>query len=364
MASKFGLKGVSMNRSVTSIVLLLLIVVTCCSFSGCKKKKGGDEVSTMPIQTERRAAFDIGSGTMKLRVSDVIVTKDHLETALEVTGGYERIRVDFEADLHDSKDGRFSHTIMEKGIKTLKELKKRAVQAGAKVFAGVATRAFRTAKNGEEYLRRLEEETGIRLQIASAAEEARMGFLAAVDSGDFSPKNLVVWDIGGGGSSLTMQTEDGEFVYYFGELASVVLRDTIIRTIQNKPKSVKTPNPISHSEVRAALDIVRGEAVGVPLKLRRKLADPNTKIVGIGPVHFHSVRGQVKAEEMYSRLDVATKLKERTGMTDKEIGDPWADTEVVNLILVLGFLEALDIEELEAMNVNVADGLLVDPNYW
>ena len=349
----------------TRISLLVLCLIIACSFTGCNKKKDGRaNVSKTPILTERRAAFDIGSGTIKLRVSDVIITKESLETALEVTGGYERIRVDFEADLHDSKDGRFSQKIMDKGLKTLKELKKRAIDAGAKNFAGVATRAFRTAKNGEEYLRRLEDETGIKLQIASAAEEARMGFLAAVDAGDFDPQKLVVWDIGGGGSSLTMQNADGEFVYHFGELASVVLRDTIIRTIQNKPKSVKSPNPMSPSEVRAALDIVRGEAVGVPLAIRRKLAEPDTKVIGIGPVHFHSVRGQVKADEVYTRAAVSAKLKERTGMTDEQIGDPWADTEVVNLILVNGFLDALHIEKVEAMNINIADGLLVDPNYW
>ena len=349
----------------TRFSLLVLCLIIACSFTGCNKKKGDkDAVSTVPILTERRAAFDIGSGTIKLRVSDVIITKESLETALEVTGGYERIRVDFEADLHDSRDGRFSQEIMDKGLATLHKLKKRAIDAGAKNFAGVATRAFRTAKNGEAYLRKLEDETGIKLHIASAAEEARMGFLAAVDAGDFDPHNIVVWDIGGGGSSLTMQKDDGEFVYYFGELASVVLRDTIIRTIQNKPKSVKTPNPVSASEVRAAMDIVRGEAVGVPLAIRRKLAEPDTKIIGIGPVHFHSVRGQVRAEEVYTQEAVDAKLKERTGMTDKEIGDPWADTEVVNLILVNGFLEGLQIPAVEAMNINVADGLLVDPNYW
>jgi exopolyphosphatase/guanosine-5'-triphosphate,3'-diphosphate pyrophosphatase len=57
-------------------------------------------------------------------------------------------------------------------------------------------------------------------------------------------------------------------------------------------------------------------------------------------------------------------LNKGISLTDKEIGGQYADTEISNLILVLGFMQQLGISEVMTQNINLADGVLLNPAFW
>jgi exopolyphosphatase/guanosine-5'-triphosphate,3'-diphosphate pyrophosphatase len=61
-----------------------------------------------------------------------------------------------------------------------------------------ATSAVREARNADEVLARVREETGVELQVLSGEEEARLTFLAARRWFGWSAGKLLVVDIGGG----------------------------------------------------------------------------------------------------------------------------------------------------------------------
>jgi len=89
-----------------------------------------------------------------------------------------------------------------------------------------------------------------------------------------------------------------------------------------------------------------------------------TVVIGIGGVHNQSIRKQVKKVASYSRENIMNVLQDRLDLTDEQIGGQYADTEVSNLILVLGFMQKLEIEEVLLADVNLTDGILVDPAFW
>ena len=66
-----------------------------------------------------------------------------------------------------------------------------------------ATSAVREAENGGEFLAAVEHETGIRPQVISGIEEARLIHLAAVYGVDVAGASAVVVDIGGGSVEIT-----------------------------------------------------------------------------------------------------------------------------------------------------------------
>jgi exopolyphosphatase/guanosine-5'-triphosphate,3'-diphosphate pyrophosphatase len=68
----------------------------------------------------------------------------------------------------------------------------------------VATSAVREARNGEEYLRRVRAETGIRPRLISGAEEAELIWLAALHSIHLQDQRALVIDIGGGSLELAL----------------------------------------------------------------------------------------------------------------------------------------------------------------
>ncbi len=87
--------------------------------------------------------------------------------------------------------------------KLLKELKVTKV-------AGVATSAIRDAADGEEFLRYIEKETGIALEVISGIKEAQLSFVGAVAGlQEIGREKAVVLDVGGGSTELTYLLDGG-----------------------------------------------------------------------------------------------------------------------------------------------------------
>jgi len=103
-----------------------------------------------------------------------------------------------------AKSGRLSEAAMDRAVAALgvcaEKLKKRNVT----LVRSVATEACRRATNGSEFVARVLAETGIRLQIITAEQEARlavMGCHALLEPGT-GPS--LVFDIGGGSTELVL----------------------------------------------------------------------------------------------------------------------------------------------------------------
>jgi exopolyphosphatase/guanosine-5'-triphosphate,3'-diphosphate pyrophosphatase len=73
-----------------------------------------------------------------------------------------------------------------------------AEDKGAEELIAFATSAIRDAKNGEEVLARIREQTGAQINVMTGHEEARLTFLAARRWFGWSSGRLLVIDIGGG----------------------------------------------------------------------------------------------------------------------------------------------------------------------
>ncbi|MGW5446876.1 Ppx/GppA phosphatase family protein [Streptomyces asiaticus] len=83
-------------------------------------------------------------------------------------------------------------------IATVREALEAAEDKGVEEVLPFATSAVREASNADEVLARVAEETGVRLQVLSGADEARLTFLAARRWFGWSAGKLLVLDIGGG----------------------------------------------------------------------------------------------------------------------------------------------------------------------
>jgi exopolyphosphatase/guanosine-5'-triphosphate,3'-diphosphate pyrophosphatase len=111
---------------------------------------------------------------------------------------YETVRIG--AGLQAS--GRLSDEAMTRGVETLTVFEHfcQANELGRDGVHAVATSAIREAVNGREFVRAAEHQTGLRIEILSAEEEAWLGYLAAVNTTTLS--DGVVMEIGGGSMQL------------------------------------------------------------------------------------------------------------------------------------------------------------------
>ncbi|MNL06893.1 Exopolyphosphatase [compost metagenome] len=336
-------------------LVLPLVFLTSCQTTTPK-------ATTPECGPEVRAAFDIGSGSTKMKVAE-FNTCDNTLTKILLE---DQARVNFQESLQASKDGTFSEEVRDDGLDSLRSLLEKALKQNATRFAGVATAAFRKAKNSQEFLNEVEKKLGIKAKIISQEQEALIGFRGAEKMTLLPKAQIVLWDIGGGSQQIIFLNEKDEPVIYFGTLAAVSFKNYIISTLQKKDfNTVQTPNPIGEKTTKAASKYVEKTAHAiVPKEIQNQIKNPNVQVIGIGGVLSRSITSQVEYKEFVTDKDIQRSLAKRLDMDDKAIGGEFPQTEISNLILVGGFMKGLKINQYRPVKASLIDGLWYEQQYW
>lgn len=148
------------------------------------------------------AVFDIGSNSVKMSVGRCGDDGSSREFAWRSATTRLSAGVD--------RTGRLAGERMEATLKALEEMSLQARALGAKRLLAVATEATRIASNGDAFLDRIHDTTGICVQTIPGEREVELTFLGlsrAVDRDGI----MVIADIGGGSSELIV-AEDGAMV--------------------------------------------------------------------------------------------------------------------------------------------------------
>lgn len=336
-----------------------------------------------------RAAFDVGSGTTKLKIYKVSLCKEQSISRVRKKGSincksseFMERSVSYAEDV--SQSGKISAEKISEGLDALVALKEKAVSCGATEFSGVATSAFRTSENGKSVVAYLSNVTGINLKLVSQEEEALLGFNGAVFKKNIAKnKDVCVWDIGGGSMQIVCR-ESQKFSFYLGNLASVPFKNAIIqgrkgffrRIFSRREKtanSYNSPNPVSMNDFLYASRLAKREARKIRKFLGKSLS--RSKILGIGGVHVHAVAGSLGKVE-YGPIDLKTasfKLLNKTdemlcekskSSTQKKRCLKYVNTAVSNKILVGTLMSHLKIAEVESVDANLTEGLVITESYW
>ena len=103
-----------------------------------------------------------------------------------------------------AQTGRLSQEAMDRAVNALRICSDKLKKRGVHLARSVATEACRRADNGEGFIERVREETGIHLDIISAEEEARLAVLGCHILLEDGIGPAVIFDIGGGSTELVL----------------------------------------------------------------------------------------------------------------------------------------------------------------
>ena len=103
-----------------------------------------------------------------------------------------------------AQNGHLSQAAMDRAVGALKVCSDKLRRRNVHLARSVATEACRRASNGEEFIERVRRETGIRLDIISAQEEARLAVLGCHILLEDGIGPAVIFDIGGGSTELVL----------------------------------------------------------------------------------------------------------------------------------------------------------------
>ncbi|WP_035111989.1 Ppx/GppA phosphatase family protein [Corynebacterium freiburgense] len=149
---------------------------------------------------------------MRLGVLDVGSNTVHLVAVDARQGGHPTPMSDWKTSLrlveHLDGDGAIDEKGRKKLIKAVAEAKDLAETLGCGDLMPFATSAIRSAANSEAILDSVEADTGIRLEVLSGKDEARLTFLAVRRWYGWSAGRITNLDIGGGSLELSTGTDE------------------------------------------------------------------------------------------------------------------------------------------------------------
>ena len=152
-----------------------------------------DAALTPPNPNALYAALDLGTNSCRMLIAQPKGSQFHVVDSFSKSV---QLGVGLE------KTGKLSRTSMNRTIQALKVCHQKLKRHNVTRMRLVATEACRRASNAGEFCQRVLRETGLRLEIIEAEEEARLAVISCAPLVSNRTEQLLVIDIGGGSTEL------------------------------------------------------------------------------------------------------------------------------------------------------------------
>lgn len=149
----------------------------------------------------RAAGIDIGSNAMRLVVGEFTAPGAWRVLAQQ------RVPVRLGASVFGAAGGRLDEVVIEAALAALATFRRQLDELDVGIYRGAATSAVREATNGADFLEQAHRTAGIRLELITSGEEARLVWRAVSDRVAVAGRRWVLVDVGGG--SVEVALADG-----------------------------------------------------------------------------------------------------------------------------------------------------------
>ena len=126
---------------------------------------------------------------------------------------------------------------MERGMVCLDRFKKLADMDKAEIRA-VATSAVREARNKEDFLKRVEDELGIHVEIISGYEEARLIYFGILQGLQVFDRRVMMVDIGGGSTEILIGEKGKVLFAHSLKMGAIRLTDKFFNGDPDEPSDI------------------------------------------------------------------------------------------------------------------------------
>ncbi|MBD1831463.1 Ppx/GppA family phosphatase [Cyanobacteria bacterium FACHB-472] len=148
----------------------------------------------------------------------------------------------------DQKTGDLTPEAMDRAIAALRRFQGVAKSLNAEHTIAVATSAVREAPNGRDFLKHVESELGLFVNLISGQEEARRIYLGVLSGMEFNNQPHIIIDIGGGSTELILGDSHDARSLSSTKVGAVRLTRELVTT-----------DPISNAEFYYLQAYVRGQ---------------------------------------------------------------------------------------------------------
>jgi exopolyphosphatase / guanosine-5'-triphosphate,3'-diphosphate pyrophosphatase len=302
----------------------------------------------------RIAAIDIGTNSIHM-----IVVRVRPDLSFEV--------IDREKDMvrlgAGGLDGRsLTPTAVAAGIQTLAKFRRLADSHKVDEIVAAATSATREAENGGDFIAEVDRQTGIRIQVISGTEEARLIHLAAGYGVDVGSNTAVVIDIGGGSVEVTLGTAADMKLGKSFKVGVIRLSERFVKSDPLSDRDERRLVKHLHKEMGPYLDQIAQRGFdrvigtsGTILSLGALAAVEKGR--GLPPEDLRNLKVSAKAIHRVRKDLVGVDLTERLAMPGL---DPRrADLNVAGSVLLDTILRRLGADDLTLCDLALREGLVL-----
>ena len=294
------------------------------------------------------AAIDIGSNSIKV----VVVEAETSESFTVLAQDREVVRLGQETLVN----GHISSAATLRATTCLKRFRSIAEANGAEKIATIATATLREANNSAEFIRAVEEETGLHVEILSGLEEARLIGLAASQGCTAKGATDLNIDIGGGSTEISIFRDGEPLALRSLKLGAVGLTDRFIRSDPPAPDELDA----LRSKIRGSLELHASE-------LREQHWDSTTATSGtavaIGAALNNTAPGVASTvtlanlKALNARIAALSLAERRTvpGLTPQR-----ADIIVAGGLVLEEVMSTLGVESLRICDWSLREGVIID----
>jgi hypothetical protein len=322
-----------------------------------------------------RASFDVGSSSTKMKVLKIDICKGKiLETLYPKTKEEEdlaRVNIPFMKDLiQHTQDAEKDTSIPEESVPSFSrtlwiaevefsKLKKQAEPFKPQDYIGVATEAFRRAKNSDYIVNYvLNRKLGIKIYIPQPSQEALIEWMGASatfkDINDVEPRMIITFGISDESMQIGAKTQGGNFTAFTSRLAS---DNMLSYALEKVDRDAKTFLPLSRPEIESLIEAASREATGADQELKDKMSELEVVVLGLGGVINKSVNSTlvslIPGSENRKYFTISDMTEAIYHLADKgysdsifeKVPEEFRNNVPANMALVLGVMKALGIEK-------------------
>jgi exopolyphosphatase / guanosine-5'-triphosphate,3'-diphosphate pyrophosphatase len=302
------------------------------------------------MKTQKIAAIDIGSNSIKLAVIEAAAS-DSFTIILQER---ERVR------LGETLKNRFiSPDALQKSAAAIARFRSIAEGREVNSILAVATASVREAENSAEFVREVEEKTGVRVEVLSSIEEARLIGIAAQQNMKLNKGSLLNIDIGGGSTELSLMTDGAPEYLYSMKLGAVGLTERFIFTNPPKEKEIKT----LRAEIGLALERPTRELQGKKWQLSTGTSGTILNLASL--LNFQAAHEINKSAELqFKRLVALNQMMAKLNLEQRgklpDISPQRAEVIVAGGQILEGTMRALKINSLQPCSYALREGVIID----
>ncbi|RYY59021.1 MAG: exopolyphosphatase [Chitinophagaceae bacterium] len=283
----------------------------------------------------RLAAIDIGSNAGRLLINDVVMAPggkvDFIKMAL--------VRVPLRLGFDVFETGRISQMRADMMLKTIESYKLLMEVYEVSHLRAAATSAMRDAANASEVLQRIEERTGIRIEVISGGEEARFVYENHIAENLNNLEAYLYIDVGGGSTELTFFSR-GQLVFKesFNIGTIRILKDQVDKSAWESMRSYIKEQTKGHPHVTC---IGSGGNINKIFSLSKRKEGK--------PLQLEQLRNYYKE---FSSMTL------RQRMQLYKLREDRADVIVPALLIYINVMRWADAEDIFVPKIGLADGLI------